>query len=351
MIAIHQKGGAFTERWVSYCVSRNLVYKFVDCYSSNIVEQLKNIDILLFHHHQGSAKDILFAKQLLYSLQKAGMVVFPDFNTGWHFDDKVGQKYLLEALGIREFVPTWVFYSKVEALQWAASTVFPKVFKLRGGAGSQNVKLARTRAHAMRLIKRAFGNGFSPYDGWGSLRERYRKYRLGKTSGSDVVKGVVRLFIPPPYARIMGRERGYAYFQEFMPNNTFDIRIIVIDGKAFALKRFVRENDFRASGSGYFAYGREEFDERCVKLSLDYTHLLKGQCVAYDFVFDTRSNPRLIEINYGFLPSGYDDCPGYWDEDLKWHESKFDPYGWMIELLIKTVDNKRVVSNPENLIF
>lgn len=336
-LGIHFTKNSFCERWISYCDQHVIAYKIVNCYESDCIEQLKDCDALLWHHQQGSPKDILFAKQLLFSLQQSGKVVFPDFNTNWHFDDKVGQKYLLEALDILEFVPTWVFYTKTEALAWATSTTFPKVFKLRGGAGSQNVKLIRTLSEAKRLIKRSFGKGFSPYEAWGNLKERFRKYRLGKMGFREVMKGTVRLFVPPPYAKVMGRERGYVYFQEFIPNNNFDIRIIVIDGKAFALKRFVRKNDFRASGSGNFKYERTEFDERCVVLAFEYTNKLQAQCVAYDFVFDEKNNPRLIEINYGFAPSGYDDCPGYWDTTLTWHEGKFDPYGWMIEMVIKSV--------------
>lgn len=336
-LAIHNTNNSFCERWVAYCKKQNIQYELVNCYRNNIIEQLQECDALLWHHQQGSPKDILFAKQLLFALQQSGKVVFPDFNTGWHFDDKVGQKYLLEALGIKEFVPSYVFYSRTEANEWTKHATFPKVFKLRGGAGSQNVKLVSTKAESFRLIRKAFGKGFSPYDAWGNLKERVRKYRLGKMPVYEVLKGLVRLVISPPYARIMGRERGYVYFQDFMHGNSFDIRIIVIDRKAFALKRFVRKNDFRASGSGSFKYDKEEFDIQCISLAFDYTKRLQAQCVAFDFVFDTTNNPKVIEINYGFAPSGYDDCPGYWDEDLTWHEGKFDPYGWMIELVLKSI--------------
>lgn len=342
-LAIHNTKDSFCQRWLEYCEQQKINFKIVDCYDNHIVQQVADCDALLWHHQQGNPKDILFAKQLLFALEQSGKVVFPDFTTAWHFDDKVGQKYLLEALNVSEFVPTWVFYSKTEALAWAEKTTFPKVFKLRGGAGSQNVKLVRTHTHAKRLIHRAFGKGFSPYDVWGSLKERFRKYRLGKSTLKNVAKGVIRLVIPPPYAVIGGKERGYIYFQEFLPNNDFDIRIIVIDGKAFALKRFVRQNDFRASGSGVFKYDKEEFDERCVKMSFEFTIKLRAQCVAFDFVFDQVNNPRLIEINYGFAPSGYDDCPGYWDQSLTWREGKFNPYGWMVELVLKNVRQQGVI--------
>ena len=41
------------------------------------------------------------------------------------------------------------------------------------------------------------------------------------------------------------------------------VRVIVINDKAFAIKRMVRKNDFRASGSGIIEYDKENLtDER-----------------------------------------------------------------------------------------
>ena len=109
-IAFHNTGG-FTPRWIKYCEKNNIQYKKVNAYDTDIVEQLKDCDAFMWHHHQSNYKDVLFAKQLLFSLEQSGKVVFPNFNTGWHFDDKVGEKYLFEAIGA-PVVPTFVFYTK-----------------------------------------------------------------------------------------------------------------------------------------------------------------------------------------------------------------------------------------------
>lgn len=132
----------------------------------------------------------------------------------------------------------------------------------------------------------------------------------------------------------MGREVGYIYFQDFIPNNDHDIRVIVIGDKAFAIKRMVRKNDFRASGSGNILYDKQYFDDQVIKLSFDIQVKLKSQCTAMDFVYKD-DNPLLVEVSYGFVPEVYEDCPGYWDENLNWHEGKFDPYGRMVELVLR----------------
>lgn len=328
-IGIHNSKGLFSDRWIAYCKDHGIDYKVVDCYKSDIITQLEDCDALMWHFNHKGPKESKFAKQLLFAIEASGKKVFPNFNTVWHFDDKVGQKYLLEAIGA-PIAPSCVFYSKSEALEWANQTSYPKVFKLRTGAGSANVRLVKTKRKAKRLIKIAFGKGFKQYEGWSNLKERYRKYKLGKSNVWNLIKGVIRLFYTTDYARVAGREIGYVYFQEYIPGNDHDIRIIVVGNKAFAIKRMVRKNDFRASGSGLILYEKEHFDNEVVRLSFNVTQKLRGQCIAFDYVY-LAGKPLIVEISYGFVKEVYDACTGYWDENLNWHEGKFNPYGWMIE--------------------
>ena len=338
-IGIHYTKGFFTERWIEYCNTNNICYKLVNCYENDIINQLSDCDALMWQFHHNNPKSILFAKQLVYSVEASGKKVFPNFNTVWHFDDKVGQKYLLEAIEA-PLAQTWIFYDKTKALKWAENIDFPKVLKLRGGAGSQNVRLVNNRKQAFRLIRQAFNHGFPAYGPAGSLKERWRLFKNRKTDFKDIVAGMARFIVPPPYSSIKGREKGYIYFQEYISGIDHDVRVVVIGDKAFAIKRMVRKNDFRASGSGNILYGMHLFNESTIKLSFDIAKRLNSQCVALDYVHDN-GNPFLVEISYGFSPEGYDPCPGYWDENLIWHEVGFNPYGWMVENLISEVKRIR----------
>ena len=340
MIAIHKSSG-FAERWIAYCEKNNIAYKLVNAYDSDIVSQVKDCNAFMWHFYHKSYKDQLFAKQLLFSLQTAGIRVFPNFNTAWHFDDKVGQKYLLEAVGA-PLVPSYAFYTKHEALQWINKTDFPKVFKLRGGAGAENVKLVHSKTEARKLVKKAFGQGFKQYNATSSIKERWRKYRLGKSGFKDVLKGIIRLIFPPDYARMISPEKGYVYFQNFIPNNNSDIRVVVVGDKAFALKRLTRKGDFRASGSGNTIYRKEEIDERCVKIAFEVNEKLKAQSIAYDFVFDKENNPLIVEISFGYSAPAYDHCEGYWTVDMQWHAGEnFDFCGWMVEDLMHNINGEK----------
>lgn len=331
-IAIHHRDGSFSNRWITYCEKNNIAYKIVNAFDNDIIQQLKDCEALMWHHHHGHFKDVLVAKNILFALEHAGIKVFPDFKTAWHFDDKVAQKYLLEAIEA-PLVSSYVFYDKKQALDWAASTSYPKVFKLKGGAGATNVKLVKTEKEAIQLINTAFGKGFAQFDRFANLQERISKFKAGKESFIGVLKGIARLFITTNFAKQQAPEKGYIYFQEFMPNNDCDIRVVVIDGKrAAAEKRFVRKNDFRASGSGKFSY--EDINAEAIRISFEVAKKLKLQTVAFDFVLDVNNKPLIIEISYGFGTKGIEGVPGYWDTQLKWYEEKFNPQEWMVKSVL-----------------
>jgi glutathione synthase/RimK-type ligase-like ATP-grasp enzyme len=335
-IAIHNNETGFTPRWINYCQRKGIPYKLVNCYDSNIINHLKDCDALMWHHWQVNSKDILKAKRLLFALEQTGMAVFPNFNTGWHFDDKVAQKYLLESLEL-PIVPSYHFLDKETALEWVTKTDFPKVFKLSRGAGSSNVKLVRNEKHAKKLINKSFTSGHSVFDRLGGVKERWRKYKEGKETLFGILKSGYRGLNLPLYSKLLPRERFEVYFQDFIPNNEFDIRIIIVEAKAFAIKRLVRKNDFRASGSGNILYEKENFEENLIQKSFEYAEKLKAQVVALDYVFQAESNPFIVEISYGYAIEGYDSCVGYWDRELNFHEGKFDSCEWMVDLLVKKI--------------
>ena len=339
-IAIHHRPGSFSDRWIDYCIKEGINYVIVNAYDSNIVSMVSDCDIFMWHHHQSDYRDVLFARQLIYSLEMMGIKCFPNFYTTWHFDDKVGQKYLFESLGV-ELVPSYVFYSKQDALTWLETTDFPKVFKLRGGASAVNVKLAKSKDEAKKLINIAFNKGFQQLTIATIINEGLRKRREGKKSILSILKDVAAYYLKKnTFRKMHAPEVGYVYFQDYIPNNVFDIRVIVIGNKAFAIKRMVRENDFRASGSGNIKYDPQEIPLDCISISFDVSKRMHAQSIALDYVLDDNARPLVVEVSYGFAVHAYDSCPGYWTDDMKWHEEFFIPQEWMLQDIVKSVCNK-----------
>jgi len=333
LLAIHDSKFGFSPRWIKYCNDNGIPYKLVDCHADDIIRQLEPCSALLWHYSQSDPRDLLIARQILLALEHAQFTLFPDFRTAWHFDDKVGQKYLFDALKIPT-MNTYVFVERSDALKWAATADYPKVFKLRHGAGSSNVQLVHNAAQAERLIARAFRRGFPVYNPWDNLKDRFYKWRLGKYGALELLKGVARFFYPPRFSRVLGRETGYVYFQDFAANNDSDIRVIVIGERAFGIRRWTRPDDFRASGSGRISYEPDKVDIECVELAFQISKKIGSSCTAFDFVRKADGSLAVLEISYGFIASGYDECPGYWDSDLIWHEGRFNPQGWVIDLCL-----------------
>lgn len=338
IIGIHHRDGSYSDRWIEYCQLNAVDFKIVDCYSSSIIQDLDDCDALMWHHHHGNYKDLLIAKQLIFAVEKAGKIVFPNTDTSYHFDDKLGQKYLFEALGL-PCISTNVFFDFNTAIKSMRRVVFPIVFKLRSGAGSSTVELLRNEREAKSKIKRSFSSGFAAFNRIGNLKERYGKYQGGRDTILGVVKALARLVVPIKNIHLFPREKGYVMLQEFLDLNDSDTRVVVIENKAFAIKRMVRKNDFRASGSGTIIYEKNEIDLRCISLALDSSTRLKAQCLAYDFIHDEYNVPKIVEVSFGFSFLSYRNCPGYWNGNLTWIEGEFDPCKWMIEGVIEKITN------------
>ena len=339
MLAIHTSSGSFAPGWVEYCKENAIPFKSVDCFSSDIIDQLKGCRALLWHWQHNDYRAALFARQLTRSLETMGLIVFPGSSTCWHYDDKVGQKYLLEAVEA-PLINTHVFYDEAAALAWLGNAALPKVWKLRGGAGSRNVKLVRNLKEARRIVRGSFRRGWRT-PRMHALQERYRNFRKnpGLISLLAIGRGLGRAILPHEKYRNQIAERNYVYFQDFIPENDHDIRIIVIGDRAFGIKRMVRDGDFRASGSGVIIHDQAAIPEDCIQIALDVTKSIGSQCCAFDFV-QSENEWKIIEISYAFSLAGYLDCPGYWDSDLSWHPGAFRPEYFMIEDVITRLSKK-----------
>jgi glutathione synthase/RimK-type ligase-like ATP-grasp enzyme len=341
-IAIHksERKGYFSEQWLTYCEKKQIPYKIVNCYDSEIINQLADCDALMWHFSHADAKDFLFAKQLIKAVEEMGLVVLPNYNSCWHFDDKVAQKYLLEALKIPA-PQSFVFYEKGKALQWAEDANYPKVFKLRSGASAANVFLVKNRLQAKRFIDKAFAKGFRQFNRKTEIHDSFKRFLLGSESFLHFVKSFGKLFIRSRYEKVRGRDRGYVFFQDFIDNINYDTRLIVIGEKAYGLIRLNRRKDFRASGSGDFVFNHNQINVKCVELAFKISESLHFNCMSYDFLINN-NEPLIVEISYAFGTKGSSNCNGYWNRSLKWNESDFRGEEWMVDYIVEQIKNKEI---------
>jgi len=248
---------------------------------------------------------------------------FPNYSTVWHYDDKVKQYYLLSQFDF-PIVDSFIFWDRKKALEWARTADYPVVFKLKGGSGSANVTLIKNYTSAKKVINKSFSRGIHPH--FYGLSGKFKAYNYDT---KKILKFLFRPYYNKYFRKINGysnytRHKNYVFFQKFLPNNKFDLRVAILGKRAWAFKRFVRPNDFRASGSNHYDARRDHIDMRAVRIAFDISKKMKFQSMAYDFLYDPENNPLIVEISYT-----YGDYPefsnGYWDEELNWVDGKFVP--------------------------
>lgn len=338
LIGIHESAGSYSERWTEWSKENQIPFKRLNLLASDAVSQCEGLSGVLWHWTLVNLEEMLVARQVLAALESRGLLVFPNSATCWHYDDKVGQKYLLEAIGA-PLIPSWVFTDASDARQWIALASWPKVFKLRCGAGSSNVRLVRSCAEAEDLCRQAFGPGFPSKPGYlNDARTRLRNTEGWKDFWAKLKRAPESIRSTLRYRRSAPRQRGYLLFQEFLAGNDFDTRVTVIGDRAFGAMRRNRPNDFRASGSGEAIFDPKQIDRRCVSIAFQVAEKLGTQSLAVDFLFDAEHEPRICEMSYCSVASPVYDCPGYWDRDSRWHAGHFWPQDLILEDLLAALE-------------
>jgi hypothetical protein len=210
--------------------------------------------------------------------------------------------------------------------------------------------LVPDRKAARSLIRTAFRQGFAVsggnlndvtaklISGRVTIRQFFDKLRRAPVT----IRRLIRI------NHLLPREIGYAYFQDFLPNNECDTRITVVGHRAFGFRRRIRPNDFRASGSGNIDFDQTAIDLRAVKISHQLAYKLRSQSLCVDFVFDQAKEPKIVEISYAYEPGPIYQTGGYWDQSLKRISQPIWPQDAILEDLLQEMVRK--ASRPKGLV-
>ena len=333
---------SYSEKWAEFLRARGVEVRMLNLLARDALEQATGCDGVMWRWAH-NPHDKQSARRILYTIQHyLGIPVYPDTRTAWHYDEKIAQFYMLQALDA-PMPQTWLFWDQREALKWAHSAPYPVVFKLSSGAGSANVVKVQNAAQAASLIHRAFAQGIFPY----TMNEFRTSSGFPRTlRHAEAILGRVPWAVRyawgyeyPPLNPVFWRpEYGYAYFQEFLPHNDFDTRISVIGNRAFGFRRMNRPNDFRASGSGDLRTEPDRIDTKCVEMAFEISSRGGFQCMSYDFLYKD-GQPQICEISYAFVDWTVHSCPGHWDPSLNWIEGHMWPEEAQVEDFLKLVES------------
>jgi len=305
------------------CTHNGIPFALLEMSSPGFWETVRGLDLFIFRWSQWDS-DRQLAHDILPVIEEhLGVACFPDRNTCWHYDDKIRQYLLLKPFGF-PMIKSHIFWEKTAARRWVEEADFPVVFKLRGGAGSQNVLLIKDRRQARKLVNRMFRRGIYPEKFFHAGSIRFQHFNLYHEL-HHIAGNLYRRYHGLDSSPFWQVQKNYALFQDFIPDNHFDTRVTIIGDRAFIFRRLTRKEDFRASGSGMIDYDLEKVDLRCVEIAFRVSRELTFQSMAYDFLFTPDNEPVFCEISYTFQSRAIYDCPGYFDRSLQLNEGHFWP--------------------------
>jgi len=244
-----------------------------------------------------------YIEDILFSLNSSNILV-PSFdflrahnNKG--FQEFVRQKYDITSLNSH-------YFGTLEELLYIIDKIeFPVVLKGIEGSGSKNVELCQDKYQLINRVKK-----FS----------RQKRYFV-----SFAKKMLKRYLFVNKYEYENSMESlNYKNFilQKFIPDLKNDWKVLVFYDKYFVLKRIVKRNDFRASGSGYYFWEEVEFP------LLDFCSGIRGKFnvpwISLDICF-FENEYHLIEFQcVHFGPIALNNSSFYYEQKADNHWEKIE---------------------------
>lgn len=211
-------------------------------------------------------------KELVEKLvTRENLTLIPSIEECRLFDNKIFQFKTFEV-----WMPeTWYVSSFGEGIKIANSIDFPIISKSSKGAGSSNVRFLKNRKEAIKEVQDVF-------------------------KGDGIV------------CWLKDRQKDYLLWQEFLPDNPNDWRVILFAKKyAMLLKRNNRPDVPFASGSGNIE-PIEKIDNSKWVVALDYTKKFADtfdfRFLAVDVLFDKSKRPVILETSTGWTFAPYAPC-------------------------------------------
>ena len=176
-----------------------------------------------------------YIDDILYYLSKKNTLI-PRYDIFKAHENKGFQELLKKSLGI-ESLNAEYFGNLESSSDSKYVRKYPLIYKSISGAGSKNVFMVKNENDLKKIVKKN-----NKYNG-------YYIYNFKRLIKQFVFKNK---FISEYYDE--DRYTGQYVLQEFFPELKEDWKVLVFGEKLFVLNRKVRDNDFRASGSGKLEY-------------------------------------------------------------------------------------------------
>ena len=289
-IGVVQDQGPYP-KWTKYCrflEHNSFEYEFYNIHAHDWIEKSNGFDIILgfprseFWHLQEIQEKYYFLETFL------GKTTYPTAGHATLYENKKLEAYIAELHGL-QFANTYVSYDKEDALHLVETLKYPFVSKIVPASGSLGVEMVHSPTRARKIVEQAFSRN--------GRRTFYNSFR----------------------------QKNYVYFQDYVPNDGYDIRAVVVGKKwGFGYYRKVLENDFRASGMDLVE--KRGLPEESLQIARQVNEIIKSPMLAVDMVHGLDGQYHIIEFSPTFLMRKPDQmlikgAPGYYafDDDGSFH--------------------------------
>lgn len=179
-----------------------------------------------------------YMKDVLYDLKQCrpDVRLLPDLDMLFSFENKGYQELLKKRLNFGNLNGQYVG----DLSDLKTEVKFPIVYKLLNGAVSSGVFLVKNYTDLEKLIQDKTRR--SPLEFINYLRRLRKKNKSSSmTPNHELIDQNFKSFFSKRHSFVL---------QDFIPNLDCDYRVLIFGNKFYISKRMVRDNDFRASGSG-----------------------------------------------------------------------------------------------------
>lgn len=247
-----------------------------------------------------------FIEDIVLSLERKGAILLPKYDFLRANNNKVYMELLREDLLGEELSGNRSnYYGTFEELQKDISEnklAFPCVIKRAAGSMSRGVYLAKNKEEVLKFAK---------------IISNTKNLKVG-------LKEKMRMKKHPGYRPESGYQNKFIV-QSFIPGLTNDWKVIIYGNHYYILKRGIKDNDFRASGShyNYKAGSKSEFPLHMIDTIEKIYNKLEVPHLSLDFAYDgKRGYVHEFQAIY-FGTSTLEFCDDYYiKKDGEWTTEK-----------------------------
>ena len=219
-------------RWTKFrrfLETNGFAYDYLDIHSHDWIDRARQFDVVigLVSNEINRLEEIRIKYHFLETY--LGKTCYPSAAHTLLYENKSLEAYISKIYDL-PFAKTYISHSREDALALLEHVQYPLVSKVNQSSGSMGVELVSTPRKARRVVRQAFSrNGRGVHVPW-------------------------------------YRQKNYVYFQEFIPNDGYDLRVILVGNWAFGYYRKVLKGDFRRRhGRGRKAGAPRGGDPHCPK--------------------------------------------------------------------------------------